>query len=48
MIIDYNLKYHKEIMLVYLTFLIGNFMMNFVISSILGEIPFEIGLFIKR
>lgn len=36
MIIDYNLKYSKEIMLVYLTFLMGNFMMNFIISSLLG------------
>lgn len=46
MIIDYNLKYGKEIMLVYLTFLMGNFMMNFIISGVLGQIPFELGLFI--
>ncbi|CAD8140605.1 unnamed protein product [Paramecium pentaurelia] len=48
MIIDYSFKYGDELILIYLTFLISNFMMNFIINGILGQIPFELGLFLQR
>ncbi|CAD8057339.1 unnamed protein product [Paramecium sonneborni] len=48
MTMEYNKKYGYEILLAYLMFLIFNFSMNFIMNGTFGQIPYELGLFIKR